>query len=183
MKRREFVEKLGIGSAGLVAGTALGAAPADAGQHDHEQVTGPLASATVSFGQWHTPLDRFPNAGNTPPSTNQHLLIPYVATVKAGGSVNFVISGLHLVAIYEPGVTMADLQAAIDAGLVLEPTLPFGGFLNQPAGLVYRGLDPRPLTRDRVEVVSLAQPGTYLAVCGVVAHFRDNMHGWIKVIP
>ena len=184
MKRREFVEKLGIGSAGIVAGTALGTGVASAGaaQHDHEQVTGPLANATVSFGQWLTPLDRFPNAGNTPPSTNQHLLIPYVATVKAGGSVNFIISGLHVVTIYAPGTTMADLQAALDAGMVQEPTLPFGGFLNLEAGRVYRGLDPRPLARDRVEVVTLAEPGTYLAVCTVVAHFRDNMHGWIKVV-
>ena len=141
------------------------------------------ANATVAFGQWITPLDRFPNAGATPPSTNRHLLLPYVATIKAGGSVSFVISGFHLVTIYEPGVTMADLQAALDAGMVLEPGLPFGGFLNQPAGRVYRGLDPRPLARDRVEVATLAEPGTYLAVCTVVAHFRDNMHGWIKVAP
>jgi hypothetical protein len=156
-----------------------------AAQHDHEQVDGPLAAATVAFGQWRTPLDRFPNAGSTPPSTNQHLLIPYVATVKAGGSVNFLISGLHLVVIYEPGTTLEGLQAAViaDPSLVLEPNLPFGGFLDQPVGLVYRGLDPRPLTRDRVELVSLAEPGTYLVVCGVMAHLRDNMHGWIRIIP
>jgi hypothetical protein len=183
MKRREFVEKLGIGSAGLVAGTALGGAPARAGQHEHEQVSGPIANATVAFGQWHTPLDRFPNAGNTPPTTNQHLLIPYIATVQAGGSVSFIISGLHLVMIYEPGTTMANLEAAADAGLVLEPTLPFRGFLDQPVGRVYRGLDPRPLSRDRVEVVTLAHPGTYLAACGVIAHLRDNMHGFIRVVP
>jgi plastocyanin len=186
MKRREFVERLGVGSAGIVAGTMLGssASAATGRQHDHDQVTGPLASATVSFGQWLTPLDRF--GTNPPPTVNQHLLIPYTATIKAGGSVNFVISGLHLVAIYQPGTTVEELQAVIGSdpalGLVIEPGLPFGGFLNQPAGRIYRGLDPRPLTRDRVEVVTLADPGTYLVVCGVIAHLGDAMHGWIKVV-
>ncbi|MCA1648915.1 MAG: hypothetical protein LC753_01135, partial [Acidobacteria bacterium] len=82
MKRREFVEKLGIGSAGIVAAATLGrGAEASAeGQHGHDpnQVDGPLASATVSFGQWLTnpALDRFTNPGNTRTS-NQHKLIPY----------------------------------------------------------------------------------------------------------
>jgi hypothetical protein len=72
MKRREFVEKIGMGSAGLAAAAALGtgvsASPdKQRGHHDHTQVDGPLASATISFGQWQTdpPFDRFPAINET----------------------------------------------------------------------------------------------------------------------
>ena len=90
MKRREFVERLGLGSAAILAGGAVVRAGKEAGakpqSHDHTQINGPLASATVSFGQWKSepPLNRFPTGG-TPPATNQHLLLPYEATIKAGG--------------------------------------------------------------------------------------------------
>ena len=32
---------------------------------------GPLSNATVSFGEWMTPLDRFPN--NSPAAANHHI--------------------------------------------------------------------------------------------------------------
>src|SRR5919108_4765434 len=57
---------------------------------------GPLSSATVSFGVWpadpRDPLDRFRSVSLN--SRNVHLLIPYEATIRAGGAVNFVLSGL-----------------------------------------------------------------------------------------
>ena len=48
---------------------------------------------------------------------------------------------------------------------------------------VYRGPDPTLLPQDRVEVVTLGSPGTYLVICGFLPHFRlDNMHGYVRVI-
>ena len=184
MKRREFVEKLGIGSAGLVAagaiGTQLSPGASAQGGHHHTQMDGPLAAATVSFGQWKTepPLDR--HAGPTAPPTNQHLLIPYMPTIKAGGSVNFIISGLHQILIYGPGTTMETINAAS-----LVPSAPgFPPLVNDPNNRIYRGPNPAALVPvvDRVEAVTLANRGTYLVVCGVLPHFLDNMHGWIKVV-
>lgn len=186
MKRREFVEKLGIGSAGLAAAAALGtrasASPGQGGeQHDHTQVDGPLASATVSFGQWRTdpPFDRFPS--NNDRTRNNHKLIPYTVLIRAGGSVNFNISGLHQILVYGPGTTLE----TINETLIIEatpPPNPFPGFIDDPTNRIYRGLDPRPLPQDRVEVVTFAEKGTYLAVCAVVPHFADRMHGWVKVV-
>lgn len=181
MKRREFVEKLGAGSAGFAAAAVL-AGRADAStarQHDHAQIYGPLANATVSFGQWKTdpPLDRL---GPTPPPTNGHLMMPYVATIKVGGSVNFAISGLHQVLVYGPGTTMESINAA--------DTIPSGaGFpplINDATNRIYRGKNPVALlpVEDRIEVVKFHHPGTYLVVCGLLPHFLDNMHGWVKVI-
>ncbi len=181
MKRREFVEKLGIGSAGLAAAAALtGRARPAAAQHDHAQVDGPLASATVSFGQWKTdpPIDRF--GGPPPPETNAHLVIPYVATIKAGGSVNFIISGLHQVLVYGPGTTME----SIDDTNLIPSGEGFPPLIADPNNRVYRGPNPTPLfpTLDRVEIIRLTNPGVYLVVCGVLPHFRDNMHGWVRVL-
>ena len=54
MKRREFVEKAGLGAAAFVALTKPGhVVSAKAGeQHDHKPMSGPLATASVSFGAW-----------------------------------------------------------------------------------------------------------------------------------
>lgn len=183
MKRREFVEKLGIGSVTVAAAGALGSsmvrnASASASQHVHEQLDGPLAAATVSFGQWMLPLDRFPS--NSPRTANHHKLRPYEATIKAGGAVTFQINGVHLVLIYAPGTTLDSISRIVVEDTAGPP--PFPGFINDPANRIYRGLDPRLLPPDRQETVTIASPGTYLVVCGVVPHFDEGMHGWVKVV-
>ena len=190
MKRREFVEKLGIGSAGFAAATAIGsvvsAAPAKKGaQHDHTRLDGALASAFVSFGQWRTdripPHDRFVTP--SPPPANQHGVFPFIATIKAGGSVTFNISGTHLILVYAHGTTLESVDGTLIEGAV--PAVPgpfFPGFVNDPTNRIYRGLNPRVNPPDRVETITFAQPGTYLVVCGVVPHFVEGMHGFVKVI-
>jgi plastocyanin len=185
MKRREFVEKLGMGSASLAAAGAFGsvvsAASDSKGQHDHSTVDGPLASAVVSFGQWQTdpPHDRFPNVSDR--LKNQHKLIPYTATIRAGGSVTFNISGVHQVLVYAPGTTLE----SINETLVVEATPgppPFPGFVNDPNNRIYRGLDPRLFPQDRQETVTFASTGVHLVVCGLVPHFLEGMHGFVKVV-
>src|SRR5262245_41016562 len=76
-------------------------------------IDGLLANATVSFGEWNpnatnlipveVPLDRLvgdPGMGRG----NTHELIPKITTIKEGGSVNFIISGGHIVAVYDGGI-------------------------------------------------------------------------------
>ncbi len=188
MNRRLFFERFGIGTAGLAAGSAIGSTlrmPAVRAQgHDHEQVDGPQASATVSFGQWITapPTDRFPNT--SPRLANQHLLIPYMPTIKAGGSVNFIIAGTHQVLVYGPGTQTSDVSIANTVPFTNNPTNnPDLKLIDDPVNRVYRGLDPSLHPADRVEVVSFANPGTYLVICGFYPHFVfDNMHGFVRVI-
>jgi hypothetical protein len=191
MKRREFVERFGIGSAALLSGgTLAGAAgPAQSGPgggHDHEPMSGALSSATVSFGQWRTdpPLNRFPNVPPAP-SANQHLLIPFVATIRPGGSVMFVIAGLHQVAIYAPGTRLTDINPALTVPVTQPPVPPgveFPPLIDDPTNRVYRGVDPTLVPLDRVETVTLASPGKYLVICAFLPHFLDNMHGFINVV-
>jgi len=183
MKRREFVEKLGIGSAGMVAATALGAGRAaakpQAGGHDHSTIDGPLAAATVAFGQWRTdpPLDRFPDL--SPRTANQHKQIPFTATIQAGGAVSFLISGTHLILVYAPGTTYESIDPSHIVGAI--PGV-FPGFIDDPNNRIYRGLNPLQLPQDRVETITLASPGTYLVVCGLLPHFLDRMYGFVKVV-
>jgi hypothetical protein len=193
MKRREFVEKVGLGSAVLLAGGALGAsgkAPAAAKAahqaHDHSPVNGDKAQATVAFGQW-VPFDRFnnPPGPGTPPNPpggpndrtkNHHVLTPFNAQIKPGGAVSFIISGFHQPAIYAPGVTLED----IDPTLVVPGSAP--PLIDDPEGRVFRGVDPRTVGQDRIENVTLSEPGTYLVICAVQPHFvNDKMHGFITV--
>jgi hypothetical protein len=189
MKRREFVEKLGIGSAALAAGSTLGDSPAvttvEAQEHHHEQVNGPLASATVSFGQWLAgpSASRFPNL--SPRELNQHLLIPYAPVIKAGGSVNFIVAGLHQVVVYAPRTRTTDINTTLTVPPSMVPpgAPPTFLLIDDPRNRVYRGLDPTLQPQDRVEVVSFAQPGTYLVICGFYPHFvNDNMHGFVRVV-
>jgi plastocyanin len=141
--------------------------------------SGPLSNATVSFGAWMTPLDRFPNA-LPPPSANHHVVLPQVAKIKAGGAVNFIIAGLHQVIVYDDGTKPEDIDTSQLLPLPMLPPL-----IDDADGRIYRGPDPRVLlpVLDRVEVVHFAEPGTYLVICGVLPHFQEGMYGYVQVVP
>lgn len=206
MKRREFFKKAGISSAALVTLPAFAGPEASAaagkgkgqdeqeqghGHGGHDDLSGPLASATVSFGQWNTDpaLDRFPNQSSR--FANNHQLIPGEVTIKAGGSVNFLISGFHLLLVYGNGRKPADvnLNSLIFPTIQLGPT-PGPPLINDAVDRIYRGLDPsvfpmlpgstppQPL-QDRIEVVRFQHPGRYLVICGVLPHFFDPASGFI----
>jgi len=192
MERREFVEKLGLGSAAaLVAGGTIVTGASSSGAstsgktvkgHQHDQVKGPLAMATVGFGAWRTDLslDRFPNVSVG--TANSHAVSPYQATIKAGGSVAFVISGLHQILVYGPDVRPESINAHLTRPSTGTPS--GTPLINDPANRVYGGLDPSTQPRERTEVVNFHAEGKYLVICGVQSHFVDNnMYGWVRVLP
>ena len=160
----------------LVTGGVLStAAPALAGQQPHGQIhlAPALAHATVAFGQWNTPMDRF--GGTFTPANVGHHVSPHEVTIAAGGSVAFLIGGFHLVLVYNDGVLHADVN---ETDLVPNSAPPL---INDANNRLYRGLDPRINLVDRIEVVHFHQPGTYLMVCGVLPHFHE-MYGYITVV-
>jgi hypothetical protein len=180
MKRREFV-------ASVVASGLVGPAVASE-QHDHGPISGPLAHAVVGFGAWKTdpPLDRFPNVPPAP-AANAHLLFPHETKIKAGGAVSFLISGLHNVQVFGPGTEPSDINAGLTIPMTnVPPGVPLPPIINDPTNRVYRGPDPSvyfPSVLDRIEVVQFSMAGRYLVICGVLPHFRDNMFGYVKVLP
>lgn len=192
MKRREFVEKVSLGSAVVLTGGALGksdattkTAPTQDG-HDQAPVQGDRALAVVAFGQW-IPFDRMnnPPGPGTPPNPpggpndrtkNHHVLTPFEVTIKPGGAVSFIISGFHNPVIYGPGTELSDINSA----LILAGSAP-PGLIDDPTNRVFRGVDPRTVGQDRIENVTLTEPGRYLVICAVLPHFNDKMHGFINV--
>jgi hypothetical protein len=203
MKRRKFFETLGLGSAAavvsapaVVTGTLkVAAAENDASSHDHQghddrPLSGPLANATVGFGAWqskddeadppqNTELDRYPN--NSPATRNSHSVLPFVTAIAEGGSVNFVIAGLHQVIVYAPGKTPDDVQSNLTRPTTGTPAgVPL---INDPNGRVFAGLDPSTQPRDRVEVVQFPTRGLHLVICGVQGHFLEGMFGYVRVLP
>ena len=195
MKRREFFEKAGLGSAAFVSLSALsGEGHAQRrdeqeelqGGHDHRPNNDPLAHAIVSFGQWRTdvPLDRFPNVPPAPPRNN-HQLFPFEARIRAGGAVSFIISGLHNIVVYDDGTKPSDID--VMNNLLATTGVPAGvPVINDPVNRIYRGPDPStlgPLTFDRTETVQFHRPGRYLVICGIRPHFVDDrMHGFVRVL-
>ena len=143
---------------------------------------GPLANATISFGAWKTTpaYDRMTQPPAAP--NNEHVVLPQTVKIKAGGAVNFIISGLHQVIVYDDGTQPSDID-------VTNPLPAIGSLpplINDPNHRLYRGPDPRlifPNIIDRVEVVQFANPGTYLVICGVLPHFQAGMYGFVKVVP
>src|SRR5689334_20165143 len=124
MERREFVQKLGFGSAAAaVVTTGILASSSSAhdgvttshsgGGHNHEPVKGPNAMTTVAFGSWRsdTPVDRYPNVSAA--AANVHLVIPYQVTIKPGGAVAFAISGFHQVIVYGPDSRPEHINSAL----------------------------------------------------------------------
>jgi hypothetical protein len=183
MKRRDFFGTLGLGSAALMT-PAIGGASAmraqeqEHGRHGDAQLEGDRANAVVNFGQWKTdpPIDRFALPAQ-PPDANNHGVFPFSVKIQQGGSVSFIISGVHQILVYGPGTELGDVSNAVQ-----EPGPPVA-LVNDPENRIYRGPDPRPaaVPRDRVESVHFPHSGRYLVVCGVLPHFNEGMHGFVEV--
>ena len=68
------------------------------------------------------------------------MVIPQIAKIKAGGTVNFIISGLHQVIVYDDGTQPSDISLANQiGGFPGPPQLP--PLNDDPNRRIYRGLD------------------------------------------
>ena len=120
MKRRELLSSI------VATGFAVPVLAAQ-GEHNHKPMSGPLANATVSFGYWpQVPADGRPNGGNRfaeplaggpAGQANGHVLLTYEAKIKAGGTINFIVAGYHLIAVYAPGTTLEDIDVWVQRRL------------------------------------------------------------------
>ncbi len=203
--RRNLLKVAAVGGVSAALGVAIktetraqqsSEAPEETQSHGiHSQpISGPLAQATVGFGQW--PADstvdrmRVANPGNR----NTHQLIPFEVTIQAGGTVNFLIAGFHQVIVYDNGTQPGDINAA------LAPPAPLANLIDDPNHRIYRGLSPSGVPanffapgvpaaaiaappQDRLELVTFPNPGHYLVICGVRGHFADGMFGFVIVLP
>jgi hypothetical protein len=203
--RRNLLKAAAVGGAtatGLSAVFASEQQPGSGSEHAHDNrpLTDKRALTVVSFGQWDAdpavPFDRQPiNSDVENRTRNIHLMLPFEAEVDAGGAASFIISGVHQILIYGPGIDLATVQAGFAAAGSVLPGGP--GLVEYAQDRVYRGLNPFALQYlalaapppgttgnqvvDRIESVNFKEPGRYLVVCGVLPHFNEGMHGYVTV--
>jgi len=177
-------------------GIALSASSATADDKDREK------NVTVSFGQWDpndpdllAPLDRLVGDPAGGVGVND-AMIPDDVTIKAGDAVSFIISGGHVLAIYDKGTKPGSINTTVTEPADRCPTTA-GGVINDPTDRIYRGpcfstnVGTTPATtivqRDGVEVVNFSKPGTYLVICARKNHFINSttgefqMFGFVRV--
>jgi hypothetical protein len=110
------------------------------------------------------------------------------------GVVNFMVGGFHQIFVYNPHITLQEVQAFA----ALLPPPPVGLFVNYKVNLTdlfYAGVNPSgangnipPVTptradhENRVEQVGFTVPGLYLVICNVTPHFTDAMYAWVRVV-
>ena len=116
--------------------------------------------------------------------------------------MNFIISGGHIVAVYDGGTKPEDIGTDIEpdcegSGPFTAPCSPInaagqpvaGGILSDSNNRIYRGAFLNLVRRDGVEVVQFTKPGTYLVICARKDHFFNpttqqfEMFGFVKVFP
>lgn len=138
-------------------------------------------------------------------SANHHVL-PKLIRVQAGDVVNFVVSGLHVIRVYDRGVKLSDVKAQIPDECEVNPAppaeFPANCFTDGPVPVIpqlgldvfYEGLNsigppppvppfaPVSLAQNRVEGISFANPGRYLVICAVLEHFNDGMYAVVEVV-
>ena len=140
-----------------------------------------------------------------PGNMQNHHILPKVIRVRAGDVVNFVVSGLHVIRVYDKGVQLRDVKAQIPDECEVNPTppaeFPDNCFTQGPVAVIpplgldvlYEGLNsigpppqvppfaPVSLAQNRVEAVSFLKPGRYLVICAVLEHFNDGMWAVVEV--
>jgi plastocyanin len=140
-----------------------------------------------------------------PGNEQNHHILPNVIRVRAGDVVNFVVSGLHVIRVYDNGVQLKDVKAQIPDECEVNPTppaeFPDNCFTDGPVPVIpplgldvlYQGLNsigpppqvppfaPLSLAQNRVEAVSFLKPGRYLVICAVLEHFNDGMYAIVEV--
>jgi len=202
--RRNMLKVAAAGGVSAALGVAITETRAQQSSDDPEEskphgnhgkvASGPLAQATMSFGQYpaNSTIDRM-KVGN-PGALNVHQLIPNEVKIQAGGTVDFIIEGFHQVLVYDNGMQPGDINAA------LAPAAPLAFLIDDPNRRIYRGLSPAGVPvnffatnvppaaipappQDRIEAVNFPTPGDYLVICGVRGHFQDGMIGYVRVLP
>lgn len=74
-------------------------------------------SITVAFGFG---LNTLPATGLSGPP-NHHVLPPEIK-IWQGGGVHFLVSGFHMVVVYEPGTKPSDIVAPMSGTFISDPT-------------------------------------------------------------
>ena len=128
-------------------------------------LAGPDATAFVAFGRPDTgsPHNDPPEVFHDGSLTAVDRLTPGTVAISEGGSVEYDVRGFHQVAVYDAGLTPADIT-------------PTGFFVNDPDDRLALAAPGADLT------ATFDSPGRYLVICNITPHFAAaKMYGWVIV--
>ena len=141
----------------------------------------PVLSATIQFGRDTLGSPFPPPSGHDASGHSRDSLFPAEVVIDKGGTVTFIMgaSGVHEVAIYEPGTKPSDINTNLLAPPA--PTCPPVPTINDPnhrvaivSDQVCEGGSPAPTW-------TFTTPGRYLVICTFLPHFQTGMYGWVTV--
>jgi hypothetical protein len=143
------------------------------------------------------------NNNSTAGSTPNHHILPQEVKVRitsarkldgtlvsVPATVNFIVSGVHWIWVYNPGVIVEDVVVPAAGPFVnynvnvfakgIFPGTPptFADITSQGAA----GLFPLNPAQNRTESFAFSAPGKYLVMCNVRGHFIDGMYAWVHVL-
>ena len=136
-----------------------------------------------------------------------HVILPNAINTKLDGVVQFLVAGFHQIVVYKPGTKPEDILVPGSGTFINDPNNRYYEGINPaggpgstqatPANPIVSGSDVRSNALNRVESVSFpasegkspagvllsekAEPGVYLVICNVRAHFNDGMFAFVKV--
>ena len=140
-----------------------------------------VLSATVEFGRDDLGSPFPPDSGHDASGHSRDSVFPREVVIDKGGTVTFLMgaSGVHEVAIYQPGTKPDDINTSL-----LDPpapTCPPVPTINDPnhriaivSDQVCEGGSPAPTW-------TFTTPGRYLVICTFLPHFQTGMYGWVTV--
>jgi plastocyanin len=138
-------------------------------------------SATMQFGL-DTIGSHFPAPSGHDASGNaRDNLVPRTVVIDPGGTVTFKmgVSGVHQVAIYEPGTDPEDINTSILTPPA--PTCPPVPLINDPNNRVAVVDEQMCNGGSATPSYTFTTPGRYLVICAFLPHFNMNMYGWVIV--
>ena len=120
-------------------------------------------------------------------------MIPNQVTIKAGGTVNFMIAGFHVVAVYDDGTQPGSINTGITSPPINATIAPI---IEDENNRIYRGIDPTAMPflqgphaerpcRPRVPAAAagshrgraISRSGYATVICAVLPHFAMGMSG------
>ena len=155
----------------------------DHGQSSDDNVSGPLASATMT-----RIVDDRPAARSVPGlsdrTRNNHHLTPQEVTIKAGGTVNFIISGFHHAVVYGPDTKPEDVSLAGDhpprcrRSSMMRTPVSIAGSIRPRCSCRRSGHDNAASEHSGSRRGCLvSETGRVLVICGVIPHFFSAATG------
>jgi len=138
-------------------------------------------SATIDFGRDNLGSPFPPPSGHDASGHSRDSLFPREVVIDQGGTVTFVMgaSGVHEVAIYQPGTKPGDINTSL-----LDPpapTCPPVPTINDPNNRVAIVSDQMCEGGSPAPTWTFTAPGRYLVICTFLPHFETGMYGWVTV--